>query len=262
MAKHGILIDVELPTDSRRVNLKMPDRHFAVNVKKDGGKLVAEMLLYDVIGMDYMGEGLTAKRIEDALKEMGEVDEINVLINSPGGIIYEALGIYNALVRHPAKVITQNVGAAWSAAGWILQAGDERRAAENSTLMIHPAQGFAMGDRRDFLKEAEVLEKMDNTIALTFAKRSNRKAETFRKLMDDESWFDAQESLDNRLIDSIIPAKSGTKNLDPKAYGFNFKTNAVDPVDDEEEASEEPTEIEDRAREVATRLRVLELEAG
>ncbi len=258
MSKHGIVIDVDLSNLPRACNLKMADRQFAVNAKEVEGKRVAEMLLYDVIGQAWDGEGLTAKRVEDELKNLGEVDEIHVLINSPGGVIYEALGIYNALVRNPAKVVTTNVGAAWSCAGWLLQAGDERRSAENATLMIHNSQGFVMGDRRDFIKQSEVLDKMDDTIAVTFARRTNRKADTFRKLMDAETWFDAQESLDNKLIDTLLPAKSGAKNLDPKAYGFNFKTNSEATV----EAEDTTEELTDREREVATRLRLLELEAG
>lgn len=260
MAKHGIVIDVELPP-SRAINLRMPERHFAANVSENDGKRVGELLLFDVIGQNWLGEGLTAKTIQDALKGMGEVDEINVLINSPGGVIYEALGIYNALAAHPAKIITQNVGAAWSAAGWVMQAGDERLSAENASLMIHNSQGMAMGDRRDFIKESAVLDKMDATIANTFAKRTGRKPETFRNLMDAETWFDANESLSNKLIDRIIPAKKEAKNLDPMAYGFNRKANAADP-DEENEQADEPTEIEDRGQEVAMRLRLLELEAG
>lgn len=258
MSKHGMAIEFDLPP-GRRCNLKMPDRQFAVNVKEDDGKRIAEMLLYDVIGQDWMGEGLTAKRFEDELKAMGEVDEINILINSPGGIIYEALGIYNALVRHPAKVTTQNVGAAWSCAGWILQAGDERLSAENATTMIHNSQGGVFGDRRDFLKEAEVLDKMDEMIAATFSKRTGRKVDTFRKMMDEESWFTGAEALNAKLIDRVVPAKSGPKNLDPRAFGLSPK-NAPEEV-------EEPTDIDEEdepagVTEVDVRLRLLELEAG
>src|SRR5687767_7166540 len=124
MSRHGMNIDLDPSLLGRRyLNLaKMPDRQFALNAKQDGDKRVAEMLLYDFIGQDFMGEGLTAKRIEDELAQLGEVDELFVMINSPGGVVYEALGIYNALARNSAKVITHNVGAAWSAAGWILQA--------------------------------------------------------------------------------------------------------------------------------------------
>lgn len=261
MSKHGFVIELELPTESPRFNLRMAERQFAANVMENEGKRVAELLLFDVIGQNWTGEGVTAKRVEDALRDLGELDEINVLVNSPGGIIYEALGIYNALVRHPAKVVTHNVGAAWSCAGWIMQAGDERVSSETASLMIHNAQGAIMGDRRDLLKEAEVLERMDSTIALTFAKRTGRKPETFRNLMDKETWFDANESLSNKLIDRIVPAKTGAKNLDPAAYGFNRKNSAPpQELDDQEESSEELPS--DRSQEVATRLRLLELEAS
>lgn len=222
MSKHGIAIDIDLPT-GQRTNLKMADRQFAVNAKEDGDKRTAEMLMYDFIGENWMGDGLTAKRIEQALSDLGQVDELTVLINTPGGVIYEALGIYNALARFDAKVITHNVGAAWSCGAWLLQAGDERLASENSTTMIHNSQGIAMGDRRTFEKEIEVLDKMDATIAATFAKRTGRKAETFRKMMNDESWFTGQEALDAKLIDRLVSAKSGPKNLDPQTYGFNRK---------------------------------------
>src|SRR5262245_6656139 len=134
MSKHGLTIELDESLLGRRTNLsKVPGRQFAVNAKEDGGKKTVEMLIYDVIGADFFGEGITARRFEQELAAAGEVDEIVVLVNSPGGVIYEALGIYNALARHPANVITHNVGAAWSAASWIVQAGDERRMSENAT---------------------------------------------------------------------------------------------------------------------------------
>lgn len=252
MSKHGNVVEIDLPTGHRATNLRMADRQFAVNAKTEGDKRVAEMILYDIIGQDWMGEGLTAKRVEQELAALGEVDELVVLINSPGGVIYEALGIYNALVRNKAKVITHNVGAAWSAAGWILQAGDERLASENSTTMIHNSQGLAMGDRRTFIKESEVLDTMDQTIAATFAKRSGRKPETFRRMMDEESWFTGQEALDAKLIDSVVPAKSGAKNLDPRAFGFNRKDRPA-----EQPAASNAHD----AKRMAMRSRLVEVEA-
>lgn len=272
MAKHGLNIELDPALLGRRhSNLaKMPEPQFAVNAKQDGDKRTAEMLLYDAIGENWEGTGLTAKRVEDALASLGEVDELVVLINSPGGVIYEALGIYNALVRNSAKVVTKNVGAAWSSAGWILQAGDERVTAENATLMIHNSQGFVMGDRRAMEKEIEVLDKMDQTIATTFARRTGRKAETFRKMMDDESWFDGNESLSAKLVDRVEAAKSGAKNLEPSAYGFNRRP-AVDLAEPapvvltKREGVTPETAIAaalGKLANVGPRLRVLELEAA
>lgn len=267
MSKHGMVIDFDPSLAGRaRHNLaRLPDRSFAVNAKTEGDKRVAEVLVYDVIGQDWMGEGLTAKRFEEALAAAGEIDEIQVLINSPGGIVYEALGIYNALARHPANVITHNVGAAWSAAGWILQAGDERLSSENATLMIHNSQGFAMGDRRTMLKESEVLDKLDDSIALTFAKRTGRKAETFRKIMDEETWYSGAEALSGKLVDRVVGAKKDAKNLDPAAFGYNRKPLAPVLNEGEREAVRdafEKTHTGPRVTEVDVRRRLMELEAG
>ncbi len=252
MSKHGIIVELECAPDSRRFNFaKSPDRSFAVNAQTtEDGKRIAEMLLYDLIGQDWYGDGLTAKRFEQELSAIGEIDEIHVLINSPGGSIIEALGIFNALARHKASVTTNNVGAAWSAASWILQAGDQRQASENSTTMIHNGQNIAMGDRRDFLKESEILEKLDSSMANIYAKRSGRKVDTFRKMMDDETWFNADEALSNKLIDTIIPTKSSVKNLDPASYGFNRKPVSV--------GADEMNERDIEA--VRNRLRVLQLD--
>lgn len=250
MAKHGIEIALDIASDSRRYNYaKSPDRQFAVNAKTEGEKRICEMLVYDVIGQDWYGDGLTAKRFEQELTAVGDVDEIHVLINSPGGSIIEALGIFNALARHKATVITNNVGAAWSAASWVLQAGDERQSSENASVMIHNGQAIVMGDRRDMLKEADVLERLDNSMANIYAKRTGRKVETFRAMMDNETWFDANEALANKLVDTINPTKTAAKNLDPAAYGFNRKSNAPRIV------------LPDNATDVAVRMRLLELEA-
>lgn len=256
MSRHGMTIDLDPALLNRRaINLaKMPDRQFAVNAKDDDGKKKAEMLIYDFIGADFFGEGVTAKRVEQELAALGEIDELLVMINSPGGVIYEALGIYNALARFSATVITHNVGAAWSAASWILQAGDERLMSENATFMAHNAQGLAIGDRRTMTKEAEILEMLDGTMAATYAKRSGRKAETFRKLMDEETWLDAAEALENKLIDKAVPAKSGAKNLDPAAFGFNMRRQEQ-TVD-----AEAAPEFSDKGK--RARLVALELEAG
>ena len=117
-----------------------------------------------------------------------------------------------------------------------------------------------MGDRRVMTKEAEVLQKLDGTIATMYAKRTGRKPETFARMMDEETWMNAAEALDHKLIDKIIPAKKESKNLDPLEYGLNFKPF----VAIEEQADEPPVvnEKPSRAAEVAVRLRMMELEGS
>ena len=71
--------------------------------------------VFDVIGQDYWGEGVTAKRIAGALRAMNGAD-VTVNINSPGGDMFEGLAIYNLLREYEGRVTVKVLGIAASAA--------------------------------------------------------------------------------------------------------------------------------------------------
>jgi len=183
---------------------------------------MSEILIYETIGEDWFGGGLTGKRFLDELKALGEIDELTVRINSPGGSVFDGDAIYNALVRHPARIVAEIDGLAASAASYIAMAADEIRMAENAMMMIHNAHGVTVGDRRDHAKMQDLLLKLDGTIANTYAKRTGRRSETFARMMDEETWFTADEAIENKLADSILPAKKVAARFDPKVLS-NFK---------------------------------------
>ena len=162
----------------------------------------AEVYLYDVIGEDMFG-GVSAKNFADQLDALGPLDTITVRINSPGGSVMDGTAIYNTLKRHQARKIVEIEGVAASAASFIAMAGDEINMAENSFMMIHQAQGFAMGPESEMRKMADVLDKMDETIAKIYANRSGRKPDTMMRMMVDETWFTAEEAVEAKLADNI-----------------------------------------------------------
>lgn len=94
--------------------------------------------IYDVIGEDWSGEGVTARRIAAALRRIGEND-VTVNINSPGGDMFEGLAIYNLLAEHPGAVNVRVMGIAASAASIIAMAGDTIEMGLGSFIMIHNA---------------------------------------------------------------------------------------------------------------------------
>lgn len=190
---------------------------FSVNNRGDKS---AEMLLYDYIGGDGMGGGCTAKDFINALNDLGAIDSLDLRINSPGGNVFDASAIYNALVQHPAKVNCYIDGMAASSASWIAMSGDRRYMADNAMMMIHNAQGVTFGDASEHIKMADTLEKMDGMIAKTYADRSGRKAGTFKNLMDEETWFTAQEAKDQKLVDEIIPGKKMAACFDLEKLKF------------------------------------------
>jgi len=104
----------------------------------DGGESDRTISIYDVIGYDFFGDGVTARRIAGALRNMGE-GPVTVNINSPGGDMFEGLAIYNLLREHPGEVTVKVLGLAASAASVIAMAGDTVQIARAGFYMVHNA---------------------------------------------------------------------------------------------------------------------------
>jgi ATP-dependent protease ClpP protease subunit len=167
----------------------------------------AELYIYDAIGDDFWGEGITAKSITRALKEFGNVDTITVRINSPGGSVFDGNAIYNALNRHPARVLVEVDALAASAASVIAMAGDEIRVAKNALVMIHNAAGATRGEAKDHEKTAEVLRKISESAADIYVARTGRTKDEVIAWMDDETWFTSDEALEHGFATNIFEPK-------------------------------------------------------
>lgn len=162
--------------------------------------------ILDVIGIDYFtGDGVTAKRIAAALRSIGDKDVV-VNINSPGGDFFEGVAIYNLLRNHPAKVTVQILGMAASAASIIAMAGDEILIAKSGFLMIHNAWVVAIGNRHDLDEASATLKLFDDDMAGIYADRSGNDKAQAAKLMDAESWLNADDAIKNGLADGVLPA--------------------------------------------------------
>lgn len=135
-------------------------------------------------------------------------DEIRVEINSPGGDVFDGIAIYNTLRSHPARITTRVDGIAASIASVIAQAGDHRVMLTGSQMMLHEAWGAAIGPAEELREFADVLDKQSDVIASIYAGRSGRPQGRFRRLMDDETWLNADETLREGLADEVLTPKS------------------------------------------------------
>lgn len=155
----------------------------------------------------------TVQDFEEALSQSGQ-EELEVLINSPGGDVFEGFTIANLLIGR-GNVTTTAVGLAASIASVILMAGDKVRMASGSMLMIHDAWAFEAGNAREMRKTAELLDKISNQIALIYTEQIAKngklidgdKDETIRQvrqMMRAEKWLTAQEALELGLVDEIV----------------------------------------------------------
>lgn len=161
--------------------------------------------VFDVIGQDYWGEGVTAKRIAGALRAMNGAD-ITVNINSPGGDMFEGLAIYNLLREYEGRVTVKVLGIAASAASVIAMAGDNIQIGRGAFLMIHNCWVVSMGNRHDFAALADYLEPFDNSMADIYAARSGMDENSIHKLMDAESYIGGSDAVDKGLADSLLSA--------------------------------------------------------
>jgi ATP-dependent Clp endopeptidase proteolytic subunit ClpP len=163
----------------------------------------AEIWLYDQVGADFWGEGISAKSFRSELNGLGKVSTINLRINSPGGNVFDGFAIYNALAQHPAKIVVDIDGMAASIASVIAMAGDEINIAANAMVMIHNPQGMAIGDSGEMQRTAALLDQIKGNLVDTYAKRTGANAGTVTGWMDDETWMTAEEAVDAGFADKI-----------------------------------------------------------
>jgi ATP-dependent protease ClpP protease subunit len=162
----------------------------------------ARVDLYDVIGWDVT----PAEFVRDLAAITAPVIELHV--NSPGGVIFDGLTIYNALRDHPARVEAIVDGLAASAASWIVQAGETVTMNRFSQMMIHDGLGLTIGNEADHLETAALLGRLSNTIAAIYAARAGGTVEAWRDAMRAENgsgtWYSAQEAVDAGLADDLV----------------------------------------------------------
>jgi len=166
---------------------------------------VVTFQLYDPID-SWGGEwGVSAKEFAAALSLLDEsaVNEIRVHINSPGGEVFEAITIINALRRFDARVVAVVDGLAASAASVLGAAADELVMAPNSTLMIHDAWGVCVGPATDMRSMADLLDKLSDNVAEVYAAKAGGSVGDWRDLMLAETWYTADEAVAAGLADRV-----------------------------------------------------------
>lgn len=181
-------------------------------IKNEGE--TATIYVYDAIGSMF---GIDAMQFIADLNSVGSKN-INLRINSPGGDVFEAKAIANAIKNHPSKVTAYVDGLAASAATTIALAADEVVMSEGSFFMIHNAWSLAMGDADEMLKMAEMLEKVTDSIANEYTAKTGKEKEQVRKWMNEETWFTAQEALDNGFVNSIDKGMKAAAMWDVSGY--------------------------------------------
>ncbi|MDO7843446.1 head maturation protease, ClpP-related [Sphingomonas immobilis] len=159
--------------------------------------------IFDRIGADYDGNGVTATRVAGALRSIGN-RAATVEINSPGGNYFEGVAIYNLLRRHPAAIDVQILGIAASAASIIAMAGDTIAIAHNAEIMIHQAQGVFFGNADDMEAAIPVLRKLDGAMVDVYAARTGKPGDELLQMMRAETYIGGRDAVAAGFADTLM----------------------------------------------------------
>jgi len=155
----------------------------------------ADIYIDDVIGEGLFG-GVSAKDFRRQLEELGEVDNITLQINSPGGDIIDGFAIFNMLSEHSASVATKINGWAASMASIIAMAADPGQVEmpSNAWFMIHNPWSVAVGGSEDMRSIADVMDKMKDHAIRAYQRHIDVDSQAISQWMDNETWFDGSDA--------------------------------------------------------------------
>lgn len=178
----------------------------------------ADLYMYgEISSWEYEGS-TSASSFKKDLDDLGDVSNINLYINSPGGDVFEGISIGSMIQRHKATVTGYVDGLAASIASVILASCNKVIMPTNAMVMIHNALTFSYGNAGDFRKIADDLEKITGSLRQTYLDKTGEKLteEKLIELMDAESWLSASQCLEYGLCDEVIPASSMVASISNK----------------------------------------------
>lgn len=157
-------------------------------------------------GYEWYESDVSASGFQKDLKGLGEVDTINLHINSPGGSVFDGIAIYQMLVQHNAKINVYVDGLAASIASVIAMAGDNIYIPKNAMLMVHNPWTVVAGNASELRKQADDLDKIGQSMKESYLSKTNGKLdqETLQKLLDDETWLSADEAVAYGFADEVL----------------------------------------------------------
>lgn len=201
----------------------------------------AELDIYgDITSWPWLESDVSAYNLSQQLAQLDDVTEIHVNINSYGGEVAEGLAIYNALMRHPARVTTRCDGFACSIASVIFMAGDERVMNQASLLMIHNAWTYASGDANELRKQADDLDTITGASKAAYMGRVSITEDELAAMMDEETFITPEDAVSMGFATAIEGEEP--ENVSQSARRAVFMRLTDEDEDDDDDGTEDGDE--------------------
>jgi len=177
------------------------------NIHEDGKQRKAELWVDGVVGFkDWLDDsGVTATEFIKTTNALGDLTDIDLFINSPGGVVSDGVSITNYLINHSASVSVTVMGQAASIASVIAQAADPGKLhmALGSTMFVHDPLTVIGGDADDLREAANTLDKIRDSIIPIYQRRSILSTDEIVQLLKNDTTMTAEDAVKNGFADSM-----------------------------------------------------------
>lgn len=184
-----------------------------------------ELFLYGPISNDSWGDDeVTPAQFQKDLAALGQIEQLDVFVNSPGGDVFAGITIYNILKRHEANITVHVDGLAASAASVVVMAGNKIIMPKAATLMIHNAWSGCWGNKATMRALADELERLDGQLAGIYASRTGNDAALIAGWMNAERWMSGDEAFADGFADEVEENKQAIAACaDAEKYFAHYK---------------------------------------
>jgi len=175
---------------------------------------VGELLLYgEISDFTWWGDEVTPRQFREDMEALGDIDELRIYTNSPGGDVFAGQAILSMLKRHSAHKVVYVDGLAASAASIVAMAGDVIRMPRNAMMMIHNVWTVVAGDANDLREVADALDRITESVVAAYKEKTGLDDEEIRRMMDVETWMTAEEAVEKGFADEIEDTRAVAASL-------------------------------------------------
>lgn len=203
----------------------------------------------DVWLYEWYGDEHTAKNQFKAELSEHKNKPITVWIDSYGGDVFAAAGIYNSLKEHKGKVTVKIDGKAMSAASVIAMAGDEILMSPVGLLMIHNPLTYAQGDMHELRHVADILDSVKDTIINAYQLKTGKSRNEISEMMDNETFMSAKQAKNDGFIDGVL-----YENEPEKVEALNLSFNRLAIVNSAKATISKIQEMENKTETIKAKL--------
>jgi ATP-dependent Clp endopeptidase proteolytic subunit ClpP len=209
--------------------------------RNEGGRVARVDIMGPIGGWDVSGSEFLRE-----LKDLGDVDSIDLRIHSPGGSVLDGWAIANGIKNHPAHVVATVEGLAASMGSVVLLSADEIQVPQNAYVMIHNVSGGAFGEAEELESMAALMRKLQDDVTDFYANATGKDREEIAEMMAAETWMNGEDAVEHGFATRVLePVKAAAcADLDTLVAKFENVPAAVLELQAEEPAEEE-TQVEE-----------------